>query len=159
MTHSFRYTKEVELKRGSRAPKGSSLLLGFLPKFFAETLRESRFSLASRLFIVKQAELTKKAISETIVACHKRVGIGGTIKLLDDLCANGMRIYKSNLFTREALARENLAAAIANSSNVHVFYLEGNPVGEAWLDLQAVIQVLKARSDDYPVALQFTNYR
>src|SRR5262249_28919629 len=43
-------------------------------------------------------------------------------------------IYKSNLFTREALAREDLAAVLANSSNVHVFYLEGNPVGEAWLD-------------------------
>ena len=26
-------------------------------------------------------------------------------------------------------------------------------------DLQAVIQALKAKSDDYPVALQFTNYR
>src|SRR5262249_5345099 len=46
----------------------------------------------------------------------------------------GLRIYKSNLFTREALAREDMAAALANSSNVHVFYLEGNAVGEAWLD-------------------------
>jgi iron(III) transport system substrate-binding protein len=54
--------------------------------------------------------------------------------LIDGLCSNGLRIYKSNLFTREALACENLAAAVANSSNVHVFYLEGNPVGEAWLD-------------------------
>jgi cyclic-di-GMP-binding protein len=26
-------------------------------------------------------------------------------------------------------------------------------------DLQAVIQALKAKSDDYPVPLQFTNYR
>jgi iron(III) transport system substrate-binding protein len=54
--------------------------------------------------------------------------------LLDRMLANGLRIYKSNLNTREALAREDLAAALANSSNVHVFYLEGNPVGEAWLD-------------------------
>jgi iron(III) transport system substrate-binding protein len=54
--------------------------------------------------------------------------------LLDRLCTNGLRVYRSNLNTREALAEENLAAALANSSNVHVFYLEGNPVGEAWLD-------------------------
>src|SRR5262245_47439912 len=54
--------------------------------------------------------------------------------LIVRMLANGLRIYKSNLNTREALAREDLAAALANSSNVHVFYLEGNPVGEAWLD-------------------------
>jgi len=36
-------------------------------------------------------ELTKKAISETIVACHRRVGIGGTIKLLDDMKDLGFR--------------------------------------------------------------------
>ena len=29
--------------------------------------------------------LAKKALAETIMACHRRVGIGGTIKLLDDL--------------------------------------------------------------------------
>jgi iron(III) transport system substrate-binding protein len=65
-----------------------------------------------------------------------RVALGDTKAetLIDNLCSNGLHIYKSNLFTREALARENLAAALANSSNVHVFYLEGNPVGEAWLD-------------------------
>ncbi len=45
-----------------------------------------------------------------------------------------MRIYPSNLRTREALARERKAVAVANSSNIHVFYLEGNPVAEAWLD-------------------------
>lgn len=54
--------------------------------------------------------------------------------LLDALQANGMRIYTSNKDTREALAREGLAMALTNSSNVHVFYLEGNAVGEAWLD-------------------------
>ena len=36
-------------------------------------------------------ELTKKAISETIVVCHRRVGIGGTIKLLDDMKDLGFR--------------------------------------------------------------------
>jgi DNA-directed RNA polymerase subunit beta' len=30
-------------------------------------------------------ELTKKNLAETIVVCHRRVGVGGTIKLLDDL--------------------------------------------------------------------------
>src|SRR5207247_4588759 len=55
-------------------------------------------------------------------------------RLIDALLANGMRIYGSNLRTREALARERKAVAIANSSNIHVFYMEGNPVGTAWLD-------------------------
>ncbi len=32
-----------------------------------------------------QVELTKKAIAETIVTCHKEVGQNGTIKLLDDM--------------------------------------------------------------------------
>jgi iron(III) transport system substrate-binding protein len=67
-----------------------------------------------------------------------RVARGDTYaeQLLDRLRANGLRIYRSNLDTREAVIRESLAAALANSSNVHVFYLEGNPVGEAWLDQQ-----------------------
>jgi len=30
-------------------------------------------------------ELTKKNIAETIIRCHKRVGVGGTIRLLDDM--------------------------------------------------------------------------
>ncbi|MBS1723908.1 MAG: DNA-directed RNA polymerase subunit beta' [Armatimonadetes bacterium] len=32
-----------------------------------------------------QVELTKKAIAETIVTCHKQAGSSGTIKLLDDM--------------------------------------------------------------------------
>ena len=36
-------------------------------------------------------ELTKKALSEVITAVHKRVGMGGTIKLLDDLKDLGFR--------------------------------------------------------------------
>jgi ABC-type Fe3+ transport system substrate-binding protein len=57
-----------------------------------------------------------------------------TEELLDRLLANGLRIYASNLYTRNALVEEPLSVALANSSNVHVFQLEGNPVGEAWLD-------------------------
>ena len=36
-------------------------------------------------------ELTKKNIAETIIRCHKRVGVGGTIKLLDDMKDLGFR--------------------------------------------------------------------
>ncbi len=57
-----------------------------------------------------------------------------TEQFIDCLTANGLRVYPSNLRTREALMRERLALALVNSSNVHVFYLEGNPVAEAWLD-------------------------
>jgi DNA-directed RNA polymerase subunit beta' len=39
----------------------------------------------------QKLELTKKAIAETIVACHRRVGIAGTIKLLDDMKDLGFR--------------------------------------------------------------------
>lgn len=54
--------------------------------------------------------------------------------LVDRLLANGLRTYESNKHTREALIKENNAIALVNSSNMHVFLMEGNPVGEAWLD-------------------------
>src|SRR5258708_18897729 len=54
-------------------------------------------------------------------------------ELLNRLCANDLRVYQSNLETRQALAREDLAAALANSSNVHGFYMDGHPVYQAWL--------------------------
>ena len=54
--------------------------------------------------------------------------------LVDRLLANGLRTYESNKHTREALIREDNAVALVNSSNMHVFLMEGNPVGEAWLD-------------------------
>jgi iron(III) transport system substrate-binding protein len=55
-------------------------------------------------------------------------------RLLERLRANGLRTYESNKHTREALIHDGNAVAVANSSNVHVFLMEGNPVGEAWLD-------------------------
>jgi iron(III) transport system substrate-binding protein len=61
-------------------------------------------------------------------------GDAWTEDLVDRLCANGLRVYPSNLETRQALMRQGMALAFANSSNAHVFYLEGNPVAEAWLD-------------------------
>ncbi len=54
--------------------------------------------------------------------------------LIDRLLANGLRTYESNKATREALIRDGNAVALVNSSNYHVFLMEGNPVGEAWLD-------------------------
>ena len=54
--------------------------------------------------------------------------------LVDRLLANGLRTYESNKATREGLIRDRNAVALVNSSNYHVFLMEGNPVGEAWLD-------------------------
>ncbi len=54
--------------------------------------------------------------------------------LIDRLLANGLRTYESNKATREALIRDRNAVALVNSSNYHVFLMEGNPVGEVWLD-------------------------
>ena len=54
--------------------------------------------------------------------------------LVDRLVANGLRTYESNKHTREGLIRDANAVALVNSSNMHVFLMEGNPVGEAWLD-------------------------
>lgn len=55
-------------------------------------------------------------------------------RLLDRLLANGLRTYESNKATREGLMRDANAVALVNSSNIHVFQMEGNPIGEAWLD-------------------------
>ena len=54
--------------------------------------------------------------------------------LLQRLVDNGLRVYRSNKDTRNALANENMAVAMANSSNVHVFSMTGNPVAEVWPD-------------------------
>jgi len=58
-------------------------------------------------------------------------------RLLDRLLANGLRTYESNKATREALIRDRNAVALVNSSNYHVFLMEGNAVREAWLDQEA----------------------
>src|SRR5262249_23397562 len=80
------------------------------------------------------ASLVEMTTVAQFAALRVAKGTEYTEALIDRLVANGLRIYKSNQLTREALAREDLTAALANSSNVNVFYLEGNPVGEAWLD-------------------------
>lgn len=61
-------------------------------------------------------------------------GDAWTWDLVARLTANGLRTYPSNKHTREALIAERNAVAMVNSSNFHVFLMEGNPVGEAWLD-------------------------
>ena len=57
-----------------------------------------------------------------------------TWKLVDRLRANGLRTYGSNKIARDSLIPERNAVAMVNSSNFHIFLMEGNPVGEAWLD-------------------------
>jgi iron(III) transport system substrate-binding protein len=57
--------------------------------------------------------------------------------LIDRLLANGLRTYESNKATRQALIADGNTVALVNSSNYHVFLMEGNPVGEAWLDQDA----------------------
>jgi len=57
-----------------------------------------------------------------------------TVKAIDRAFDNGMRLYKSHAQERNALVREGYGIALVNSSNAHVFFLEGNAVGEAWLD-------------------------
>jgi iron(III) transport system substrate-binding protein len=94
-----------------------------------EDLTEPRFRDA-----VACAALVEMTTVAQFAALRVVQGDAWTSRLIDSLLANGMRIYPSNLRTREALARERKAVAIANSSNIHVFYMEGNPVGEAWLD-------------------------
>ena len=54
--------------------------------------------------------------------------------LVDRLLENGLRTYESNKATREALVKDRNAVALVNSSNYHVFLMEGNAVREAWLD-------------------------
>src|SRR5207245_3739588 len=94
-----------------------------------EDLTDTRFRDA-----VACAALVEMTTVAQFAALRVVKGDAYATRLIDALLANGMRIYGSNLRTREALARERKAVAIANSSNIHVFYMEGNPVGEAWLD-------------------------
>lgn len=84
--------------------------------------------------LTAHAALVETTTVAQFAALRVAKGDAYTVGLIDALLANGMRIYASNLRTREALARERKAVAVANSSNIHVFYMEGNPVGEAWLD-------------------------
>jgi iron(III) transport system substrate-binding protein len=79
------------------------------------------------------------SIQESIVTSYfaaMRVAKGDqwTARAIDRVLDNGARIYKSHAQTRNALVREGYGVALVNSSNAHVFFLEGNAVSEAWLD-------------------------
>jgi iron(III) transport system substrate-binding protein len=79
------------------------------------------------------------SIQESIVTSYfaaMRIAKGDeyTAKLIDRVFDNGMRLYKSHAQERNALIREGYGVGLVNSSNSHVFFLEGNAVGEAWLD-------------------------
>ncbi len=79
------------------------------------------------------------SIQESIVtsyfsAMRSAKGDDWTGKTIDRILDNGARIYKSHAQTRNALIREGYGIALVNSSNSHVFFLDGNAVGEAWLD-------------------------
>jgi iron(III) transport system substrate-binding protein len=115
-------------------PRAAMVNRGVLPDSAAwpvrlEDLTEARFRDA-----VACAALVEMTTVAQFAALRVVKGDPYATRLLDALLANGMKVYASNLRTREALARERKAVAIANSSNIHVFYMEGNPVGEAWLD-------------------------
>jgi iron(III) transport system substrate-binding protein len=84
--------------------------------------------------VVACASLVEMTTVAFFAALRVAQGDAATEERLRRLRANGLRVYQSNLFTREALMKEPLAAALVNSSNAHVFHLEGNPVAEAWLD-------------------------
>jgi iron(III) transport system substrate-binding protein len=79
------------------------------------------------------------SIQESIVTSYfaaMRIAKGDewTGKVIDRILDNGMRLYKSHAQTRNALIREGYGVALVNSSNAHVFFLEGNAVSETWLD-------------------------
>src|SRR5436190_1790758 len=84
-------------------------------------------------------KVVMSSIQESIVTSYfaaMRIAKGDeyTTKLIDRVFDNGMRLYKSHAQERNALIRERYAVGLVNSSNSHVFFLEGNAVGEAWLD-------------------------
>lgn len=79
------------------------------------------------------------SIQESIVtayfgAMRMAKGDAYTSKMIDAAFDNGMRLYKSHAQERNALIREGYGVGLVNSSNCHVFFLEGNNVAEAWLD-------------------------
>jgi iron(III) transport system substrate-binding protein len=83
---------------------------------------------------ISMATVNEETTVSQIGAIRVAKGDAYAWSLVDRLLANGLRIYESNRATREALIRERSAVALVNSSNYHVFLMEGNSVGEAWLD-------------------------
>src|SRR5207237_10468795 len=80
------------------------------------------------------ASTQESIVTSYFAAMRVAKGDEWTSKVIDRVLDNGMRIYKSHAQERNALIREGYGVALVNSSNAHVFFLEGNAVGEAWLD-------------------------
>jgi len=83
---------------------------------------------------ISMATTNEETTVSQISAIRAAKGDDYAWQLVDRWLANGLRTYESNKATREGLVRDGNAVALVNSSNFHVFLMEGNPVGEAWLD-------------------------
>jgi iron(III) transport system substrate-binding protein len=83
---------------------------------------------------ISMATTNEETTVSQVSSIRAAKGDAYTWALVDRLLANGLRTYGSNKATREALIKDRNAVALVNSSNYHVFLMEGNPVGEAWLD-------------------------
>jgi iron(III) transport system substrate-binding protein len=80
------------------------------------------------------ASTQESIVTSYFAAMRVAKGDEWTSAVIDRVLDNGMRVYKSHAQERNALVREGYGVALVNSSNAHVFFLEGNAVGEAWLD-------------------------
>jgi len=80
------------------------------------------------------SSIQESILTSYFAAMRVAKGDAWTGKTIDRILDNGARLYKSHAQTRNALVREGYGIALVNSSNVHVFFLAGNAVGEAWLD-------------------------
>jgi len=103
------------------------------PKEWPKTLEELASSPRLRGKISMATTNEETTVSQ-ISAIRAAKGDDYAWQLVDRWLANGLRTYESNKATREGLVRDGNAVALVNSSNFHVFLMEGNPVGEAWLD-------------------------
>lgn len=83
---------------------------------------------------VLMSSIQESIVTSYFAAARVAKGDEWTTKVINRLFDNGMRLYKSHAQERNALIREGYGVALVNSSNAHVFFLEGNAVGEAWLD-------------------------
>lgn len=94
---------------------------------FAEPRFRGQFACASIL------ERTTRAQFAAIAATQ---GVDAMTALLNRLMDNGMIVRPGNTGLREEMMSTPFAASLASASNVHVFRLQGNAVGMAWLDQQ-----------------------
>jgi iron(III) transport system substrate-binding protein len=83
---------------------------------------------------VIMSSIQESIVTSYFAAMRIAKGDAWTNKVIDRAFDNGMRLYKSHAQERNALIREGYGIGLVNSSNCHVFFLEGNAVSEAWLD-------------------------